>query len=112
MKSNYRCDITYTNNSVELGLDYLRDNLAGSSGQLVMRWLLSLVLSVGSVNNVVVFMVCQSLMGRSEAVANGLLITMHDAVLLRDPVDDDEEGTRVQTDALIKDLEHRSSHRD
>nr|GEY49096.1 thylakoid lumenal 19 kDa protein, chloroplastic [Tanacetum cinerariifolium] len=29
-------------------------------------------------------------------------------VLLRDPVDDDEEGTRVQTDALIKDLEHRS----
>nr|GEX79684.1 hypothetical protein [Tanacetum cinerariifolium] len=29
-------------------------------------------------------------------------------VLLRDPVDDDEEGTRVQTEALIKDLEHRS----
>ncbi|KAI3499686.1 hypothetical protein L1887_35491 [Cichorium endivia] len=36
-RSNYRCDITYTNNS-ELGFDYLRDNLAGSSGQLVMRW--------------------------------------------------------------------------
>ncbi|XP_057974090.1 protein translocase subunit SECA2, chloroplastic isoform X1 [Malania oleifera] len=34
---NYRCDITYTNNS-ELGFDYLRDNLAGNSGQLVMRW--------------------------------------------------------------------------
>ncbi|KAB1220996.1 Protein translocase subunit SECA2, chloroplastic [Morella rubra] len=34
---NYSCDITYTNNS-ELGFDYLRDNLAGSSGQLVMRW--------------------------------------------------------------------------
>ncbi|XP_052188248.1 protein translocase subunit SECA2, chloroplastic isoform X2 [Diospyros lotus] len=36
-RSNYRCDITYTNNS-ELGFDYLRDNLAGSSEQLVMRW--------------------------------------------------------------------------
>ncbi|XP_058219645.1 protein translocase subunit SECA2, chloroplastic isoform X2 [Rhododendron vialii] len=36
-RSNYRCDITYTNNS-ELGFDYLRDNLAGSSGQPVMRW--------------------------------------------------------------------------
>ncbi|XP_054788879.1 protein translocase subunit SECA2, chloroplastic isoform X2 [Prosopis cineraria] len=36
-RSYYRCDITYTNNS-ELGFDYLRDNLAGSSGQLVMRW--------------------------------------------------------------------------
>ncbi|CAK9160348.1 unnamed protein product [Ilex paraguariensis] len=34
---NYRCDITYTNNS-ELGFDYLRDNLAGSREQLVMRW--------------------------------------------------------------------------
>ncbi|CAN1240019.1 Protein translocase subunit SECA2, chloroplastic [Linum grandiflorum] len=34
---NYRCDITYTNNS-ELGFDYLRDNLAGNSAQLVMRW--------------------------------------------------------------------------
>ncbi|XP_012571928.1 protein translocase subunit SECA2, chloroplastic isoform X2 [Cicer arietinum] len=34
---NYRCDITYTNNS-ELGFDYLRDNLAGNSKQLVMRW--------------------------------------------------------------------------
>lgn len=36
-RSNYGCDITYTNNS-ELGFDYLRDNLAGTSGQLVMRW--------------------------------------------------------------------------
>ncbi|KAL3504266.1 hypothetical protein ACH5RR_034107 [Cinchona calisaya] len=36
-RSNYRCDITYTNNS-ELGFDYLRDNLASSSDQLVMRW--------------------------------------------------------------------------
>ncbi|KAJ4965139.1 hypothetical protein NE237_016988 [Protea cynaroides] len=36
-RSNYNCDITYTNNS-ELGFDYLRDNLATSSGQLVMRW--------------------------------------------------------------------------
>ncbi|CAK7346910.1 unnamed protein product [Dovyalis caffra] len=36
-RSNYRCDITYTNNS-ELGFDYLRDNLAGKSEQLVMRW--------------------------------------------------------------------------
>ncbi|KAL3840043.1 hypothetical protein ACJIZ3_024634 [Penstemon smallii] len=36
-RSNYQCDITYTNNS-ELGFDYLRDNLAGSSEQLVMRW--------------------------------------------------------------------------
>ncbi|XP_015885772.3 protein translocase subunit SECA2, chloroplastic isoform X1 [Ziziphus jujuba] len=36
-RSNYNCDITYTNNS-ELGFDYLRDNLAGASGQLVMRW--------------------------------------------------------------------------
>ncbi|CAM8980221.1 unnamed protein product [Rhodiola kirilowii] len=36
-RSNYRCDITYTNNS-ELGFDYLRDNLAASSEQLVMRW--------------------------------------------------------------------------
>ncbi|EOY16419.1 Preprotein translocase SecA family protein isoform 1 [Theobroma cacao] len=34
---NYQCDITYTNNS-ELGFDYLRDNLAGNSDQLVMRW--------------------------------------------------------------------------
>ncbi|KAB2037408.1 hypothetical protein ES319_D03G073000v1 [Gossypium barbadense] len=34
---NYQCDITYTNNS-ELGFDYLRDNLAGNNGQLVMRW--------------------------------------------------------------------------
>ncbi|GMP46811.1 hypothetical protein CsSME_00014833 [Camellia sinensis var. sinensis] len=34
---NYKCDITYTNNS-ELGFDYLRDNLSGSSEQLVMRW--------------------------------------------------------------------------
>ncbi|PIA47613.1 hypothetical protein AQUCO_01400326v1 [Aquilegia coerulea] len=34
---NYNCDITYTNNS-ELGFDYLRDNLARNSGQLVMRW--------------------------------------------------------------------------
>nr|GEX32212.1 protein translocase subunit SECA2, chloroplastic [Tanacetum cinerariifolium] len=31
------CDITCTNNS-KLGFDYLRDNLAGSSGQFVMRW--------------------------------------------------------------------------
>ncbi|XP_068339736.1 protein translocase subunit SECA2, chloroplastic isoform X1 [Pyrus communis] len=36
-RSNYSCDITYTNNS-ELGFDYLRDNLAGNSGQLVMKW--------------------------------------------------------------------------
>ncbi|CAI9112735.1 OLC1v1013222C1 [Oldenlandia corymbosa var. corymbosa] len=36
-RSNYRCDITYTNNS-ELGFDYLRDNLASSNDQLVMRW--------------------------------------------------------------------------
>ncbi|XP_022870347.1 protein translocase subunit SECA2, chloroplastic isoform X4 [Olea europaea var. sylvestris] len=36
-RSNYGCDITYTNNS-ELGFDYLRDNLAGSNEQLVMRW--------------------------------------------------------------------------
>ncbi|XP_024020713.1 protein translocase subunit SECA2, chloroplastic [Morus notabilis] len=36
-RSNYNCDITYTNNS-ELGFDYLRDNLAGNNGQLVMRW--------------------------------------------------------------------------
>lgn len=36
-RSNYRCDITYTNNS-ELGFDYLRDNLSGSNGELVMRW--------------------------------------------------------------------------
>ncbi|XP_010537370.1 PREDICTED: protein translocase subunit SECA2, chloroplastic [Tarenaya hassleriana] len=36
-KTNYRCDITYTNNS-ELGFDYLRDNLASNSDQLVMRW--------------------------------------------------------------------------
>lgn len=36
-RANYNCDITYTNNS-ELGFDYLRDNLAGSRGQLVMRW--------------------------------------------------------------------------
>lgn len=34
---NYNCDITYTNNS-ELGFDYLRDNLAGNSAELVMRW--------------------------------------------------------------------------
>nr|GLL47896.1 protein translocase subunit SECA2, chloroplastic [Ipomoea trifida] len=34
---NYGCDITYTNNS-ELGFDYLRDNLATSREQLVMRW--------------------------------------------------------------------------
>ncbi|OWM85122.1 hypothetical protein CDL15_Pgr027909 [Punica granatum] len=34
---NYQRDITYTNNS-ELGFDYLRDNLARNSGQLVMRW--------------------------------------------------------------------------
>ncbi|GER40310.1 protein translocase subunit SecA [Striga asiatica] len=33
---NYRCDITYTNNS-ELGFDYLRDNICGSREQLVMR---------------------------------------------------------------------------
>lgn len=36
-RSSYNCDITYTNNS-ELGFDYLRDNLAGNRGQLVMRW--------------------------------------------------------------------------
>lgn len=36
-RSNYRCDITYTNNS-ELGFDYLRDNLASNGDQLVMRW--------------------------------------------------------------------------
>ncbi|XP_077231655.1 preprotein translocase SecA family protein isoform X2 [Tasmannia lanceolata] len=36
-RSSYICDITYTNNS-ELGFDYLRDNLSGSRGQLVMRW--------------------------------------------------------------------------
>ncbi|XP_065846858.1 protein translocase subunit SECA2, chloroplastic isoform X1 [Euphorbia lathyris] len=36
-RSNYRCDITYTNNS-ELGFDYLRDNLTGDSEKLVMRW--------------------------------------------------------------------------
>ncbi|KAI4320590.1 hypothetical protein MLD38_034052 [Melastoma candidum] len=34
---NYSCDITYTNNS-ELGFDYLRDNLANTGDQLVMRW--------------------------------------------------------------------------
>ncbi|XP_074562158.1 protein translocase subunit SECA2, chloroplastic [Curcuma longa] len=36
-RSNYSCDITYTNNS-ELGFDYLRDNLSGNRRQLVMRW--------------------------------------------------------------------------
>ncbi|KAL5843967.1 hypothetical protein ACOSQ3_009982 [Xanthoceras sorbifolium] len=36
-RSNYSCDITYTNNT-ELGFDYLRDNLAANRGQLVMRW--------------------------------------------------------------------------
>ncbi|KAK4352637.1 hypothetical protein RND71_028155 [Anisodus tanguticus] len=36
-RSNYSCDITYTNNS-ELGFDYLRDNLATNQEQLVMRW--------------------------------------------------------------------------
>ncbi|KAL6868239.1 hypothetical protein ACP4OV_015084 [Aristida adscensionis] len=36
-RANYRCDITYTNNS-ELGFDYLRDNLSRSKEQLVMRW--------------------------------------------------------------------------
>ncbi|PHT99388.1 Protein translocase subunit SecA [Capsicum chinense] len=36
-RSNYSCDITYTNNS-ELGFDYLRDNLATNHEQLVMRW--------------------------------------------------------------------------
>ncbi|KAK1323581.1 hypothetical protein QJS10_CPA02g00577 [Acorus calamus] len=36
-RSSYSCDITYTNNS-ELGFDYLRDNLSGNRGQLVMRW--------------------------------------------------------------------------
>ncbi|WOL11921.1 protein translocase subunit SECA2, chloroplastic [Canna indica] len=36
-RSNYSCDITYTNNS-ELGFDYLRDNLSGNKRQLVMRW--------------------------------------------------------------------------
>ncbi|XP_056161097.1 protein translocase subunit SECA2, chloroplastic isoform X2 [Syzygium oleosum] len=36
-RRNYQCDITYTNNS-ELGFDYLRDNLAGNSEHLVMRW--------------------------------------------------------------------------
>ncbi|XP_065044350.1 protein translocase subunit SECA2, chloroplastic-like [Musa acuminata AAA Group] len=36
-RSNYCCDITYTNNS-ELGFDYLRDNLSGNKRQLVMRW--------------------------------------------------------------------------
>ncbi|KAL7086182.1 hypothetical protein ACP275_14G323700 [Erythranthe tilingii] len=36
-RSNYGCDITYTNNS-ELGFDYLRDNLSASRDQLVMRW--------------------------------------------------------------------------
>ncbi|XP_031281639.1 protein translocase subunit SECA2, chloroplastic isoform X2 [Pistacia vera] len=36
-RSNYQCDITYTNNS-ELGFDYLRDNLAANSEELVMRW--------------------------------------------------------------------------
>ncbi|KAK0575411.1 hypothetical protein LWI29_000076 [Acer saccharum] len=36
-RSNYSCDITYTNNT-ELGFDYLRDNLASNRGQLVMRW--------------------------------------------------------------------------
>ncbi|KAJ0024640.1 hypothetical protein Pint_08103 [Pistacia integerrima] len=52
-RSNYQCDITYTNNSLaarivdpkycsecpqELGFDYLRDNLAANSEELVMRW--------------------------------------------------------------------------
>ncbi|XP_030501630.2 protein translocase subunit SECA2, chloroplastic isoform X2 [Cannabis sativa] len=36
-RSNYNCDITYTNNS-ELGFDYLRDNLAASIEKVVMRW--------------------------------------------------------------------------
>uniref|UniRef100_A0A0D9XQ05 chloroplast protein-transporting ATPase n=1 Tax=Leersia perrieri TaxID=77586 RepID=A0A0D9XQ05_9ORYZ len=36
-RANYRCDITYTNNS-ELGFDYLRDNLSRNKEQLVMRW--------------------------------------------------------------------------
>ncbi|KAM0939798.1 putative protein translocase subunit SecA, SecA DEAD-like, SecA motor DEAD [Dioscorea sansibarensis] len=36
-RSNYGCDMTYTNNS-EPGFDYLRDNLCGNKGQLVMRW--------------------------------------------------------------------------
>ncbi|XP_008781674.2 protein translocase subunit SECA2, chloroplastic isoform X2 [Phoenix dactylifera] len=36
-RSNYSCDITYTNNS-ELGFDYLRDNLSGNREKLVMRW--------------------------------------------------------------------------
>nr|GEU37247.1 retrovirus-related Pol polyprotein from transposon TNT 1-94 [Tanacetum cinerariifolium] len=44
---------------------------------------------------------------RSEAWP--LRYEMDQGVLLCDPVDDDEEGTRVQTDALIKDLEHRSA---
>ncbi|KAM1331201.1 hypothetical protein ACFX14_043831 [Malus domestica] len=36
-RSNYSCDIPYTNNS-ELGFDYLQDNLAGNSEHLVMKW--------------------------------------------------------------------------
>ncbi|XP_062074119.1 protein translocase subunit SECA2, chloroplastic [Humulus lupulus] len=36
-RSNYNCDITYTNNS-ELGFDYLRDNLAANIEKVVMRW--------------------------------------------------------------------------
>nr|GEX75125.1 protein translocase subunit SECA2, chloroplastic isoform X1 [Tanacetum cinerariifolium] len=77
----------------ELGFDYLRDNLAGSSGKLVMRWPKPFHFAiVDEVDSVIVaglehrfnqqcslFMVYQSLMGRSEAVANGLRITMHDA---------------------------------
>ncbi|PQQ02304.1 protein translocase subunit SECA2 chloroplastic isoform X1 [Prunus yedoensis var. nudiflora] len=47
-RSNYSCDITYTNNS-ELGFDYLRDNLAGSSGQLAKAISFSIVDEVDSV---------------------------------------------------------------
>ncbi len=35
-RKNYLCDITYATNS-ELGFDYLRDNMAGSSGEIVQR---------------------------------------------------------------------------
>merc|ERR1712093_750387 len=35
-RENYLCDITYATNS-ELGFDYLRDNMAGSSEEIVQR---------------------------------------------------------------------------
>uniref|UniRef100_A0A0D9XQ08 chloroplast protein-transporting ATPase n=1 Tax=Leersia perrieri TaxID=77586 RepID=A0A0D9XQ08_9ORYZ len=85
-RANYRCDITYTNNS-ELGFDYLRDNLSRNKEQLVMRWDVQYIVRDGKA------LIINELTGRVEPKrrwSDGI----HQAV-------EAKEGLKIQADSVI-----------